>query len=253
MWGVSLGLATGSLLVMLFALWSLLWMLGEAAGSRHDLARNLVYFLFTVILMGASLFFVTQLIKVDNALVQAVNGQVTVELRSLPAFQRIGLSDPTPIQDVHDLLKAITVFLIIVIVALELVVLFVIYFIRLVLLWVLVVSAPFVLAFGILPAGRGLVVYWSRLLVATVAAKFVNVLVFTTFVFMGAASEVALINVFVVATMLLFMVLVPSTLLRAMGEPSSAIVSVQQTWRSAAHHEPLRRAGSGLLRRLRGS
>src|SRR5437660_1372080 len=57
MWGVSLGLATGSLLVMLFALWSLLWMLGEAAGSRHDLARNLAYFLLHVILMVGCLFF----------------------------------------------------------------------------------------------------------------------------------------------------------------------------------------------------
>jgi hypothetical protein len=252
MWGLSLAIATGSLLVMLFALSALLWMLGEAAGSRHDVGRNLVYFLFTVILMGSSMFLVSQLLNVDNALVQGVNGQVSVELRSLPAFQGIGLKDPTPIQDVHDLLKAITLFLIIVFVALELVVLFVIYFIRLVLLWVLVVVAPFVLAFGILPAGRGLVVYWARLLVATVALKFVNVLVFTTFVFMGASSDVALINVFVIATMLLFMVLVPSTLMRAMGEPGSAITSAQETWRSATHHEPLRRAGSGLWRRLRG-
>src|SRR5438874_10603230 len=169
MWGMSFSVATGSLLAMLFALMALLWMLGEAAGSRHDLARSLVYFLFTIILMGASLFLVTQLINVDNALVQAVNGQVAIELRSLPAFQGLGLKDPGAAQDVHDLLKAITLFLIIVFVALELVVIFVIYFIRLVLLWVLVVVAPFVLAFGILPAGRGLVVYWSRLLVSTVA------------------------------------------------------------------------------------
>jgi hypothetical protein len=251
MWGVSFGLASGSLLVLIFALMTLLWLLGEAVGNRHDVARNLVYFLFTVILMGSSLFLVNQLITVDNVLVQGINGQVTIELRSLPAFQGIGLRDPTAIQDVHDLLKAITVFLVIVFVAMELLVIFVIYFVRLILLWVLVVVAPFVFAFSIIPAGRGLVVYWARLLVATVAVKFVNVLVFTTFVFMGAASDVALLNVFLVGTMLLFMIMVPATLMRALGEPGSAIMSVQQTWRGMTHHEPLRRATSGFWRRLR--
>src|SRR5438309_3981033 len=109
MWGLSFGLATGSLLVMLFALMALLWLLGEAVGSRHDIGRNLVYFLFIVILMGSSFFLVGQLLTVDNVLVQGVNTQVTIELRSLPAFQGLGLKDPTAIQDVHDLLKAITV------------------------------------------------------------------------------------------------------------------------------------------------
>jgi hypothetical protein len=251
MWGLSFGLATGSLLVLIFAVMALLWLLGEAVGSRHDIARNLVYFLFTVILMGASLFLVQQLITVDNVLVQGINSQVTIELRSLPAFQGLGLRDPSAIQDVHDLLKAITVFLVIVFVAMELLVIFVIYFVRLILLWVLVVTAPFVFAFSIIPAGRGLVLYWVRLLIATVAVKFVNVLVFTTFVFMGAASDVALLNVFLVGTMLLFMIMVPATLMRALGEPGHAIVSMQQTWRGMTHHEPLRRATSGVWRRLR--
>lgn len=252
MWSLSFGIATGSLLVLLFALMALLYLLGEAMGSRHDLAKNLVYFLFTVILMGSSLFLVSQLINVDNALVQALNGQVVVELRSLPAFQGLGLKDPTPVQDVHDLLRLITLFLVIVFVALELLVLFVIYFIRLVLLWVLVVVSPFVLAFGILPSARGLVVYWARLLIATVAIKFVNVLVFTTFVFMGAASDVALLNVFLVATMLLFMILVPTTVMRALGEPGGAVLSVQNTWREMTHYGPLRRASGTLRSRLRG-
>lgn len=251
MWAVSFGIATGSLLVLIFAITALLWLLGEAVGSRHDIARNLVYFLFTIILMGSSLFLVEQLLTVDNVLVQGVNGQVTLELRSLPAFQGLGLQDPTAIQDVHDLLKAITVLLVIVFVALELVVLFVVYFVRLILLWVLVVVSPFVFAFSVIPAARGLIVYWVRLLVATVAIKFVNVLVFTTFVFMGASSDVALLNVFLVATMLLFMILVPATLMRALGEPGSAITSVQQTWRGMTHHEPLRRATSGVWRRVR--
>jgi len=250
MWGVSFGLATGSLLVLIFALTTLLWLLGEAIGSRHDIARNLVYFLFVVILMASSLFLVSQLLAVDNALVQGINGQVSIELHSLPAFQGLGLRDPTGLQDVHDLLKAITIFLLVVFVALELVVLFVIYFVRLIMLWVLVVVAPFVFAFSIIPAGRGLAIYWARLLVATVALKFVNVLVFTTFVLMGAASDVALLNVFLVATMLLFLIMVPATLMRALGEPGSAISTVQQTWRGMTHHEPMRRATSGLLRRM---
>ena len=251
MWTVSFGIATGSLLVLLFALSALLWLLGQAVGNRHDLWRNLVYFLFTVILMGFSFFLVDQLLVVDNALVGAVNGQVTIELRSLLAFQNLGLQDPSAIQDVHDLLKAITTLLVIVFVALELVVLFVVYFVRLILLWVLVVVAPFAFAFSIIPAGRGLVVYWTRLLIATVAIKFVNVLVFTTFVFMGASSDVALLNVFLVATMLLFMIMVPATLMRALGEPGGAIVAVQQTWRATTHHQPLRQATSGFWRRLR--
>ena len=251
MWTVSFGIATGSLLVLLFALSALLWLLGQTVGDSHDIWRSLVYFLFTVILMAFSFFLVDQLLVVDNALVGAVNGQVTIELRSLLAFQDLGLRDPTAIQDVHDLLKAITTLLVIVFVALELVVLFVVYFVRLILLWVLVVVAPFAFAFSIIPVGRGLVVYWTRLLIATVAIKFVNVLVFTTFVFMGASSDVALLNVFLVATMLLFMIMVPATLMRALGEPGGAIVAVQQTWRATAHHQPLRQATSGLWRRLR--
>ena len=254
MWTVSFGIATGSLLVMLFALSALLWMLGQTIGNKHDIWRNLVYFLFTVILMAFSFFLVNQLLTVDNALVSGVNGQVSIELRSLLAFQNLqnsALQDPSAIQDVHDLLKAITTLLVVVFVALELVVLFVVYFVRLILLWVLVVVAPFAFAFSIIPAGRGLVIYWARLLVATVAIKFVNVLVFTTFVFMDAASDVALLNVFLVATMLLFMIMVPATLMRALGEPGGAIVAVQQTWRATTHHQPLRQATSGLMRRLR--
>ena len=251
MWGVSFGIATGSLLALLFALMALLWLLGQAAGSSHDIWRNLVYFLFVVVLMGSSFFLVNQLLAVDNALVGAVNGQVTIELRSLLAFQNLGLQDPSAIQDVHDLLKALTTLLVIVFVAVELVVLFVIYFVRLILIWVLVVIGPFAFAFSIVPAGRGVAVYWARLLVATVALKFVNVLVFTTFVFMGASSDVALLNVILVATMLLFMIMVPTTLMRALGAPGEAIMAVQETWRTTTHHEPLRRATSGAWRRLR--
>jgi hypothetical protein len=255
MWTVSFGIATGSLLVLLFALSALLYLLGQTlGGGRSTYWRYLVYFLFTVVLMGFSFFLVNQLLTVDNALVGAVNGQVSVELRSLLAFQNLqnaALKDPSAIQDVHDLLKAITTLLVVVFVALELVVLFIVYFVRLILLWVLVVVAPFAFAFSILPAGRGLVIYWCRLLIATVAIKFVNVLVFTTFVLMGAASDVALLNVILVATMLLFMIMVPATLMSALGEPSKGIMAVQETWRATAHHQPLRQATSGLMSRIR--
>jgi hypothetical protein len=84
-----------------------------------------------------------------------------------------------------------------------------------------------------------------------VAIKFVNVLVFTTFVFMGASSDVALLNEILVATMLLFMILVPATLMRALGEPGGAITAVQQTWRATTHHQPLRQATSTLVGRFR--
>jgi hypothetical protein len=120
-------------------------------GSKHDLWRNLVYFLFTVVLMGFSFFLVNQVLATDNALVGAINGQVTIELRSLLAFQNLGLQDPSALQDVHDLLKAITTLLLIVFVAMELVLLFIVYFVRLILLWVLVVFAPFAFAFSIIP------------------------------------------------------------------------------------------------------
>jgi hypothetical protein len=253
-WTLSFGIATGSLLVLLFALSALLYLIGQTLGGSHDIWRNLVYFLFTVVLMGFSFFLVTQLLNVDNALVAAVNGQVSIELRSLLAFQNLqnaALKDPSGIQDVHDLLKAITTLLLVVFVALELVVLFIVYFVRLILLWVLVVVAPFALAFSILPAGRGLIIYWTRLLLATVGLKFVNVLVFTTFVLMGATSDVALLNVILVATMLLFMIMVPATLMSALGEPSKGIVAVQETWRTTVQHQPLRQATSGLLTRLR--
>ncbi|MBJ7600088.1 transglycosylase SLT domain-containing protein [Candidatus Nephthysia bennettiae] len=253
MWGISLAIATGSLLVMLFILSAVLWMLRSAIGVRHDTARNLVYFFATVILMAGSFFLVTQLIAVDNALVSAINGQVTIELRALPAYQNLGLKDPSTIQEVDQLLQAISLFLVGLFIGLELIFLFVIYFIRLILIWVLVVLAPFVLAVGILPGARGMVIYWSRLLIATVLLKFVNVLVFMTFVLMGATSAAGLFNELLVLTMLLFMILVPGLLFRAMAEPHLAIASAQETWSRTTNYAPLRAAGGQLLSRLRRS
>jgi hypothetical protein len=249
MWGLSLGIATGSLLVLMFALNMLLWLVKEAVGAGHELGRNLVYFLVTVILMATSFFLIQQVVKIDNALVSSVNNQVAIELRSLPAYQGMGLKDPSGIDDIKELLRWLLVGLLVIFVGAELLVLFVIYFVRVILLWVLVVTAPFVLAVSIIPSARGVVVYWLRLLLATVFMKFVNVLVFTTFVFMGAASDVAIMNVLLVFTMLLFMILVPTTIMRALGEPSGALVSVQQTWRNTTHYQPLREAGTRLWSR----
>src|SRR5947209_2897307 len=124
MWGITLAIATGSLLVLLFTLSVVLWMLRSAVGVRHDLARNLVYFFATVILMAGSFFLITQLIDVDNALVSMVSGQVTIELRALPAYQNLGLKDPSTIQEVDQLLQAISLFLIGLFIGLELIFLF---------------------------------------------------------------------------------------------------------------------------------
>jgi hypothetical protein len=252
MWGISLGIAIGSMLVLLLTLSAVLWMVRSAVGVQHGLARNLVYFFASVILMAGSFFLITQVIAIDNALVSAVNSQVTVELRALPAYQNLGLKDPTTIQEIDQLLQAISLFLIGLFIGLELIFLFVIYFIRLILIWVLVVLAPFVLAVGILPGARGIVVYWSRLLLATIFLKFVNVLVFMTFVLMGATSAAGLFNELLVVTMLLFMILVPGTLFRAMAEPHLAIASVQETWSRTTHYTPLRVAGGQLWSRIRG-
>jgi hypothetical protein len=253
MWGISLGIATGSLLVLLFTLSVVLWMFRSAAGGvQHEVARNLVYLFATVILMAGSFFLITQLIDVDNALVSAVNSQVTVELRALPAYQNLGLQNPSAIQEVDQLLQAISLFLIGLFIGLELIFIFVIYFIRLILIWVLVVMAPFVLAVGILPGARGIVVYWTRLLIATIFLKFVNVLVFMVFVLMGASSAAGLFNELLVLTMLLFMILVPGTLFRALAEPNLAIASVQETWSRTTHYTPLRVAGGQLWSRIRG-
>jgi len=47
------------------------------------------------------------------------------------------------------------------------------------------------------------------------------------------------------------MIMVPATLMTALGEPSKGIMAMQETWRATAHHEPLRQATSGLMSRLR--
>jgi hypothetical protein len=251
MWGITLGIATGSLLVLLFTLSVVLWMVRSTVAFQHSLGRNLVYLFVTVILMAGSFFLVTQLIDVDNALVAGVSSQVSVDLRTLPAYQHLGLQNPNAIQEVDLLLQAVSLLVIGLFIAFELIFLFVIYFVRLILIWVLVVLAPLVLAVGILPGARGIVVYWARLLIVTVLLKFVNVLVFMTFVLMGATSAAGLFNELLVLTMLLFMIVMPSLLFRAMAEPSLAFASVQDSWSRATHYAPLRIAGARVMSRFR--
>lgn len=249
-WGISFGIATGSLLVLLFTLSAVIWMVREGIGVSHDLTRFLLYFLLTVVVMGASFFLISQLLVLDNAMVSAVNTQVVVELRSLPAYQGLGLNDPSAIQDARQLVDVIALFLIGLFIGLELAVLFIVYFLRIILIWVLVVIAPFVLAVGILPGARGMVVYWLRLLLVAVFFKFVNVIVFVTFVLMAATSSIALFNLLIVGTMLFFMLLVPLTLIRAMAEPHIAAASYHDTWSRITRYEPFVVAGSQLRQRL---
>jgi hypothetical protein len=244
LWGVSLAIATGSVLVLLLTVMAIYWMLGEFTGGvGHTLGRNLVTFLFFVMLMSASYFLIARLIDVDNGLVNAVNTQVEIELSRLQAFQGTTLNDPSTLGTTQDIIKWLALGLIMVIVAIELVILFVAYFIRIVLIWVLVAVAPFVFAVGILPPARGIVVYWLKLLLATVFWKFANVLVFAVLVTMGAVSTVPIYNVLLVAAMLFFMILVPSTLMRALGEPSGAVLAIRQTAHAQAVRRPVALVG----------
>jgi len=249
MWEISLGIASGSLLVLLFTVMAMLWMVGEFVGAGHELGRLLVNFIAFFVLMGASYFLITQLVNVDNALVGAVNTNVAIELRSLKAYQLINLQDPTVLDDMKVLTKALVDALLMVFVVIELLILFVVYFIRIVALWILVVMAPFVLALGVLPAARGLVVYWFRMLCGVIFLKFVNVLVFMTFVFIGAASDVAVMNVLLVFTMLLFMILIPSAVIRALGEPSGAISSARRIGHQMAVSRPVQIARNRIAAR----
>ena len=251
MWTVSLTIATGALLVLLFTLSVVIWMVGEGVGSvRHDLIRNLLYFLVAVILMAASYFLINELLVLDNALVAAVNSGTVVQLTSLPSYQGLGIKDPSGIQEARQLVDIIAIFVIALFVGLELVALFFIYFLRIILIWVLVVLAPFVLAVSILPGARGIAVYWARLLCVTVFFKFVNVLVFTTFVLMGAAAQVALFNLLIVGTLLLIMILVPTTLVRAMAEPHIAAAAFHEGWARTTRYVPLRVASTQIRARL---
>jgi hypothetical protein len=194
---------------------------------------------------------ITQVIDIDNALVSAVNNQVTVELRALPAYQNMGLQNPSAIQETNQLLTAISLLLIALVIGLEMIFLFALYFLRIILIWVLVVLAPFVLAVGILPGARGIVIYWARLLLAIIFMKFVNVLVFTTFVLMSAASSAAIFNEVLIFTMLFFMILVPGTLFRAMAEPHLALSAASDTWHRTVNYQPLRAAGGQFWQRFR--
>lgn len=250
LWGISLGIATGSLLVLLFTLAAVLWMLREGIGAGRDLIRNLLFLLFAVVLMSSSYFLISQLLVLDNALISAVNSHAVIQLRSLPAYQGLGLKDPGSFQEPRQLVDVIALFFIGLVVGLEMAALFFIYFIRMVMIWVLVVLAPFVLAVGILPGARGIVAYWARLTVVMIFFKFVNVLVFVTFVLMAALGQHAIFNLLIVVTMLLFMILVPTTLLRAVAEPHLAAASFQETFVSTARYQPIRIAGSQLRRRL---
>jgi hypothetical protein len=79
----------------------------------------------------------------------------------------------------------------------------------------------------------------------------VNVLVFTTFVLMSAASSAAIFNEVLIFTMLFFMILVPGTLFRAMAEPHLALSAASDTWHRTVNYQPLRAAGGQFWQRFR--
>jgi hypothetical protein len=228
-WGISLGIATGSLLVLIVTLVAVTWMTQGMVSQRSDAIRGAGMVFGAVALMGASFFLVSLLITVDNGLVGAFSGKVALELRSLPAWQGIGLQDPNTLTDTHDLLMALLEGLLMLVVVVELAVLIVIYLIRLVMIWVLVAVAPFAIAAIILPGGRGVTMHWAKLTLTAVFLKFVNTLVFLTFVFMAAASGTGIFNELLVLGMLFFMILVPRFMTQAMAEPGGLATAVRTT------------------------
>ena len=229
-WEISLGIATGSLLVLLLTLVAVTWITQQMVSQRRDAVRGFGIVIGAVALMGASFFLVSQLIAVDNGLVSAFSGNVALQLRSLPAWQGIGLQNPSTLTTAHDLLMAVIELSLMLVVALELAVLIIMYFIRLVLIWILVAIAPFALAAWVLPGGRGVAIHWAKLTMVAVFLKFVNTLVFLSFVFMAAASGTGLYNELLVLGMLFFMLLVPRFLMRAVSEPGGLAGAVRTTW-----------------------
>lgn len=253
-WKLVLGIALGSLFVLIVTLAVLQRMVGIVIGGGGDMdaGKLIVYVLFGAVAAAFSLTLVGLVVDADNALTTALNGATAVELRDLPAFQGIGLTDPSAIQDVHTLIQAIVTLAATFLVVIELVILFVAYFIRLVLLWVLVAIAPLVAIVSVLPSARGLAVYWCRLLVATIFWKAVNVLVFDVLLAMGVHSNVALFNVLVLATLVFFMLMVPAMLMRALGQPHGAYESVRNTVTSVTVRRAYTEAG-GAARRGAGA
>jgi hypothetical protein len=229
-WGISLSVATGSLLVLMLTLVAVTVITQQMVSQRSDAIRGAAMVIGVVALMGASFFLVTQLIAVDNGLVSAFSRNATLELRSLPAWQGIGLQNPSTLTDAHDLLMALLEAGLMLVVVVELGVLIVMYFIRLVLIWILVAVAPFALAASILPGGRAVTIHWAKLTVVAVFLKFLNTLVFLTFVFMAAASGTGLFNELLVLGMLFFMLLVPRFLMRAVSEPVGLVRAARSTW-----------------------
>ena len=82
-------------------------------------------------------------------------------------------------------------------------------------------------------------------------AKFINVLIFMTFVVLAAGSSAALFNEILIFTMLFLMVLVPLTLFRAMVDPHLALGMTYENWSRMTRVAPLRAAGGRLLSGLR--
>ena len=229
-WEISLGIATGSLLVLMLTLVAVTLVTQQVVSQRRDAVKGAVMVIGAVALMAASFFLVSQLIAVDNGLVSAFSGNVALELHSLPAWQGIGLQNPDTLTTAHDLLMAVLEGFLMLVVVVELALLIVVYFIRLVLIWVLVVVAPFALAAMILPGGKAITIHWAKLTFTAVFLKFLNTLVFLIFVFMAVVSGIGFYNELLVLGMLLFMILVPRFLMRAISEPRGLAKALRTTY-----------------------
>jgi Transglycosylase SLT domain len=228
-WGISLSIAMGSLLVLLVTVTAAAWITEQFVSLRQGAARGLAFILGAVVLMAASYFLVMQLIAVDNGLVEQLSHGVSLQLQSLPAWQGIGLQDPNAVSSLQDLRSVLVNTLLMLVVVIEMGVLLAIYFIRIVLIWILVAVAPFAFAAAILPGGWGITLHWVRLTIATIFVKFLNTLVFVAFVFMAGAGGQGIYNELLVLGMLFFMLLVPRFLIRALSEPAGFVSAVRTT------------------------
>jgi hypothetical protein len=243
-WGIALAIAAGSSLLTLVFLIAVLWLM-LSGGARHESARLLVRVLGIVIVMSASFFLIAQVIEVDNALVGAINSGVALELRQLPAYQGLGLKDPSSLQQMSDIANALILTAGVLILIVEMFLVTALYIVRVIVIVALVVSSPFWILAGVLPGGLGVTVYCARLLLATIFMKFVNALIFGAFLLLAASAQ-GVFNVLLLAGLLFVMLLVPGTLFRAMAAPHPLVMSAHETLRGAVTYAPLR-AGAGAV------
>lgn len=254
-WAISFGIAGGSLAVLLLTLAAVLLMLrAGAAEGQHEVLQLLVRVFAAFVLAAGSFFLINQAIALDNALVASVNSQVVLELRQLPLYQGLGLKDPDLASSSEDLINTLVLTLAALLICIEMGLVVILYSVRAIVLVALTVTAPFALIAAIVPQFRGVAIYWARLFAATVLIKFVNALIFGSFLLLGVAAK-GIFNPILLGSLLLVMLLVPSTLHRATGEVPQLYNQAHGAVRTAVTYEPVRavvRAGWGGLKTRAG-